>query len=145
MRRAARLGALLVLCALSLQVYFLARVALMIVVDPQSTTFQRSEIWRLRDREAPRPVDREWRPHARLGEPIKRAVIASEDARRRPHRRGVGTRSSRPGSATSAPRRERCASAAGPARPGGAGQGGRRLDDHPAAGEEPLSLGRSAT
>ena len=42
-----RLLALLVLSALALQLYFVARVALMIVVDPQSTTFQRSEIWRL--------------------------------------------------------------------------------------------------
>ena len=42
-----RLAALLLLAALALQLYFLARVALMIVLDPQSTTFQRSEIWRL--------------------------------------------------------------------------------------------------
>ena len=31
------------LCALSLQLEFLLRIALMAVVDPQSTTFQRSE------------------------------------------------------------------------------------------------------
>ena len=38
---------LLLLCALSLQLVFVARIALMVVVDPQSTTFQRSEVWRL--------------------------------------------------------------------------------------------------
>ena len=42
-----RLLVLLVLSALALQIFFVARVALMRVVDPQSTTFQRSEIWRI--------------------------------------------------------------------------------------------------
>ena len=42
-----RVLSLIVLSALALQLYFLARVALMGVVDPQSTTFQRSEIRRL--------------------------------------------------------------------------------------------------
>ena len=42
-----RLATLLVLSTIALQLYFLARIALMIVVDPQSTTFQRSEAWRL--------------------------------------------------------------------------------------------------
>ena len=55
MTRAARLRSLrprLRCCSSSsslvaLQLYFLARIALMAVVDPQSTTFQRSEAWRL--------------------------------------------------------------------------------------------------
>ena len=42
-----RLLALLLLSALALQIYLLARVAMMTLVDPQSTTFQRSEAWRL--------------------------------------------------------------------------------------------------
>jgi monofunctional biosynthetic peptidoglycan transglycosylase len=77
----ARLCVLLFLSALSLQFYFLARVALMIVVDPQSTTFQRSEIWRLAVERRAFAWSQEWRPYGRLGEPLKRAVIASEDAR----------------------------------------------------------------
>ena len=81
MRHAARLAALILLCGLSLQLYFLARVAMMIVVDPQSTTFQRSEIWRLATEKHRVLWSQEWRSYARLGEPIKRAVIASEDAR----------------------------------------------------------------
>ena len=35
------------LAFLALQLFFVARIALMAVVDPQSTTFQRSETWRL--------------------------------------------------------------------------------------------------
>ena len=42
-----RLLLLVLLCAVSLQLFFLARIALMAVVDPQSTSFQRSEIFRL--------------------------------------------------------------------------------------------------
>ncbi len=77
----ARLAALVLLCGLALQLYFLARIALMIVVDPQSTTFQRSEIWRLLVERQSVAWSQQWRPYAQLGAPIKRAVIASEDAR----------------------------------------------------------------
>ena len=38
---------LLLLAFVALQLWFLLRIALMAVVDPQSTTFQRSEAWRL--------------------------------------------------------------------------------------------------
>ena len=44
---ALRTVALLVLAVLALQGYFFARIALMAVVNPRSTTFQRSEITRL--------------------------------------------------------------------------------------------------
>ena len=75
-----RLAALLVLSALALQLYFVARVALMIVVDPQSTTFQRSEIWRLVTEKHELPWRQDWVPYERIAAPLKRAVIASEDA-----------------------------------------------------------------
>ncbi|HRI18860.1 MAG TPA: monofunctional biosynthetic peptidoglycan transglycosylase [Burkholderiaceae bacterium] len=81
MRRAWRLGALVLLCALSLQLYFLARIALMNVVDPQSTTFQRSEIWRLATTKGTVAWSQGWRPYPRIADTLKRAVIASEDAR----------------------------------------------------------------
>lgn len=77
----ARMVALMLLCGLALQLYFLARIALMIAVDPQSTTFQRSEIWRLLVERQSVAWSQQWRPYAQLGAPIKRAVIASEDAR----------------------------------------------------------------
>ena len=47
MRQAWRLLALLALCCIALQTYFVVRIALMAVLDPQSTAFQRREIWRL--------------------------------------------------------------------------------------------------
>ena len=77
----ARLVVLLLLSMLALQLYFLARVALMIVVDPQSTSFQRSEIWRLAVQTRALSWSQEWRPYGRIGAPLKRAVIASEDTR----------------------------------------------------------------
>lgn len=77
----ARAIALVLLCGVALQIYFALRIALMIVVDPQSTTFQRSEAWRLLvDRHAV-AWSQQWRPYAQIGAPLKRAVIASEDAR----------------------------------------------------------------
>ena len=75
-----RLVALLVIAGASLQVYFLARVALMLVVDPQSTTFQRSEIYRLAVEQHRVLWAQEWRPYAQISDHLKRAVIASEDA-----------------------------------------------------------------
>jgi monofunctional glycosyltransferase len=75
-----RLVLLLLLATLALQLYFLARVALMIVVDPQSTTFQRSEIWRLATEQHQVPWRQDWVAYARIADPLKRAVIASEDA-----------------------------------------------------------------
>ena len=81
MKSLARFAALLLLSGLALQLYFVARVALMIVVDPQSTSFQRSEVYRLAVAKHAVLWSQQWRPYAQLGEPLKRAVIASEDAR----------------------------------------------------------------
>ena len=75
-----RLAALLLLAALALQLYFLARVALMLVLDPQSTTFQRSEIWRLLAEQHKVLWSQQWVGYERIADPLKRAVIASEDA-----------------------------------------------------------------
>ncbi len=81
MRTAWRLFALLLLSTLALQLYFLARVALMTVVDPQSTSFQRSEAWRLLiEKQHELAWSRQWMPYAAISQNLKRAVIASEDA-----------------------------------------------------------------
>ncbi|ABM57946.1 monofunctional biosynthetic peptidoglycan transglycosylase [Verminephrobacter eiseniae EF01-2] len=71
--------ALLVLALAALQLFFALRIAAMAVIDPESSTFQRSEAWaqiagtgRLRWRQ-------QWVPYAELSEPLKRAVIAAED------------------------------------------------------------------
>ena len=75
-----RLLALVVVCLLALQLTFAARVALMIVVDPQSTTFQRSEAWRLLVEKHQLLWSQQWVPYERISANLKRAVIASEDA-----------------------------------------------------------------
>lgn len=76
-----RLAALVLVCGLALQIYFLLRIAVMVAVDPQSTSFQRSEIWRLLVERKAVAWSQQWRPYAQIGAPLKRAVIASEDAR----------------------------------------------------------------
>jgi monofunctional biosynthetic peptidoglycan transglycosylase len=81
MRQLARLLALLLVALASLQVFFVARVALMRWVDPQSTTFQRSEWWRLQhERGARFAWSQHWVAADQIAETLKRAVIASEDA-----------------------------------------------------------------
>ena len=76
----ARLAALVVLSALALQIFFLARIALMAVSDPESTTFQRSEAWRIALHERHPAWSHQWVDYAQISSNLKRAVIASEDA-----------------------------------------------------------------
>ncbi len=75
-----RLLLLLLIAALGLQIYFVGRVALMAVVDPQSTTFQRSEAWRLLVEKHQIAWRQEWVNDEQISAQLKRAVIASEDA-----------------------------------------------------------------
>lgn len=78
--QAARLLVLVLLAGLGLQLFFVARVALMAVVDPQSTTFQRSEAWRLLVETGRITWGQQWVDDARISPNLKRAVIASEDS-----------------------------------------------------------------
>ncbi|HSW25817.1 MAG TPA: monofunctional biosynthetic peptidoglycan transglycosylase [Burkholderiaceae bacterium] len=81
MRTLARGLALLLVALASLQIFLVARVALMRWVDPQSTTFQRSEWWRLQHERGARFAWRQqWVDGGQIAESLKRAVIASEDA-----------------------------------------------------------------
>lgn len=79
-RQAARLLGLLLLCLVALQLYFGARIALMAVIAPESTAFQRSEIWRLAVDKREIQWSQQWVPDERISAHLKRAVIASEDA-----------------------------------------------------------------
>jgi monofunctional biosynthetic peptidoglycan transglycosylase len=79
-RSAVRFLALVGVAALSLQIWFVARIALMVVVDPQSTAFQRSEAWRLAISERPLAWQQRWVGQDAISTNLKRAVIASEDA-----------------------------------------------------------------
>ena len=70
----------LVACALlALQLFFLARIALMVVVDPQSSAFQRSEAWRIWQARGTVPWRQQWVPYSQISDHLKRAVLASED------------------------------------------------------------------
>jgi monofunctional biosynthetic peptidoglycan transglycosylase len=79
-RRTGRLLALLLLAFLALQLWFLLRIALMAAVDPQSTTFQRSEAWRLLLADRPMAWQQHWLAKEAIASHLKRAVIAAEDA-----------------------------------------------------------------
>ena len=75
-----RLLVLVLLCFVALQVGFVARIALMAVLAPQSTTFQRSEVWRLLVDKQQVAWSQTWVDGDRISANLKRAVIASEDA-----------------------------------------------------------------
>ena len=79
-RHALRLVLLLLLGAVALQLVFVLRIALMAWVDPQSTSFQRSEAWRLLVEQQRILWRQEWVDADRISDHLKRAVIASEDA-----------------------------------------------------------------
>jgi len=80
LRQLLRIAGLVILCAVALQLYFALRIALMAVVDPQSTTFQRSEAWRLLTEQRRILWSQRWADYDRISTHLKRAVIASEDA-----------------------------------------------------------------
>ena len=71
--------ALLVFAFIALQLFFVGRIAAMAVADPQSTTFQRSEAWRIAHERDKLRWRQQWVPYDRISDHLKRAVIASED------------------------------------------------------------------
>lgn len=72
--------ALLAWCAFAFEAALAARVAMMAVWDPASTSFQRSEILRLAVEKHRVAWSQEWVDYERISAHLKRAVIASEDA-----------------------------------------------------------------
>ncbi len=71
---------MLLLCTLALQAVFIGRIALMALLDPQSTSFQRSEAWRLLATRQRLDWHQHWVDDSRIAATLKRAVVASEDA-----------------------------------------------------------------
>ena len=69
---------LVLVAGLALQLFFIGRIALMSVVDPQSTAFQRSEAWRIANTGALR-WRQDWRDYDQISDHLKRAVIAAVD------------------------------------------------------------------
>ncbi|MES2977624.1 MAG: transglycosylase domain-containing protein [Pseudomonadota bacterium] len=80
MRGLLRLAGLVVVAFVALQLYFVLRIAMMAVIAPESTAFQRSEAFRIASATGSLKWRQEWVPYDRLSVQIKRAVIASEDA-----------------------------------------------------------------
>ncbi len=74
-----RLVALVTLSFVALQLFFLIKIALMPVISPQSTSFQRSEAWRIMIKRGDLPWRQSWVKYDDMSASIKQAVIASED------------------------------------------------------------------
>ena len=68
-----------VLSVLGLQLYFVARVAMMRFVDPQSSAFERSQIVQILKTNQRFRWRQQWVPANRIHSSLGRAVIASED------------------------------------------------------------------
>jgi monofunctional biosynthetic peptidoglycan transglycosylase len=79
MKALARWVALLVAAMLALQLFFVARIATMAVLAPQSTSFQRSEAWRIAVEKGSLRWHQQWVAYSQISDNLKRAVIASED------------------------------------------------------------------
>jgi monofunctional biosynthetic peptidoglycan transglycosylase len=73
-----------VLAGVALQLFFVGRIALMLVIDPQSTAFMRSEAWRVAGQSLSTGKDwrwsSQWVDYDQISPHLKRAVMASEDA-----------------------------------------------------------------
>lgn len=70
---------LVLLAGLLLQLFFVTRIAAMLVIDPQSSAFERSEAWRVLTETGGLRWRQQWVPYSKISNNLKRAVIASED------------------------------------------------------------------
>jgi monofunctional biosynthetic peptidoglycan transglycosylase len=70
---------LVLLAGLALQLYFIGRIALMSLIAPESTAFERSEAYQVSLNEGDFAWRQQWVPYDALSDNLKRAVIASED------------------------------------------------------------------
>lgn len=75
-----RFAMLLLVAAVLLQLFFAGRIALMRVVDPQSTAMERTRAWTLWRTGGPL-WQQEWRNEDDIANTLKRAVVAAEDDR----------------------------------------------------------------
>ena len=66
--------------ALALQLFFVLRIGLMVWVDPQSTSLQRSQAWQILQREGRLLWAQQWVDEDALPDTLRRAVIAAEDS-----------------------------------------------------------------
>ena len=75
-----RLILLVFLAGLLLQLYFVGRIAMMAVVDPESTAFERSAVYSVATTTGSLKWRQQWVAYGDLSDNLKRAVIASEDS-----------------------------------------------------------------
>ena len=75
-----RLIFLMLLAGVSLQLYFVGRIALMTVVNPESTAFERSAVYSVVTTTGSLKWRQQWVNYTDISDNLKRAVIASEDA-----------------------------------------------------------------
>jgi monofunctional biosynthetic peptidoglycan transglycosylase len=64
---------------IAMQIYFVIQIGLWIVLNPDSTAFQRAERWRLCGLHWSCPVQSSWVPYNKISPNLKRAVLVSED------------------------------------------------------------------
>ncbi|MBM3387035.1 MAG: monofunctional biosynthetic peptidoglycan transglycosylase [Betaproteobacteria bacterium] len=70
---------LCLLAVLALQLFFLLRVASMALIAPESTSFERSQIWQILQRQGRLPWRQDWVDLSHISKNLQRAVIVSED------------------------------------------------------------------
>ena len=80
MKAVLRVLLLVGLSVFSLQLYFVGRIALMAVVDPESTAFERSAVYSVASTTGSLKWRQQWTAYGDMSDNLKRAVIASEDA-----------------------------------------------------------------
>jgi monofunctional biosynthetic peptidoglycan transglycosylase len=74
-----RLLGLGLIAVVGLQLFFVLRIASMVWIDPQSTSFERSQAWQLTRADGTLRWRQQWRSYDQISVNLKRAVIASED------------------------------------------------------------------
>ena len=79
MRALGRWLLVVIVAGCALEVFFIGRIALAATMDPQSTTFQRSEAFRIERDKGRLRWAQDWVPYTQISDNLKRAVIASED------------------------------------------------------------------
>ena len=78
MRALGRWLALVMLAGLLLQLFFAMRIASMGVLAPESTSFERSQMWQIVTRQGRLPWRQAWVDRQNISRSLQRAVIASE-------------------------------------------------------------------
>lgn len=71
--------ALSLIAFLALQLFFVCRIALLTLLPPSSTSFERSEAWRIHHEKGTLRWRQQWADYDDISDHLKRAVIASED------------------------------------------------------------------